>query len=303
MTEWAWIPITIWAALCQTTRTALQKQLKGRLSTNGASVTRFLYGMPLALGWLAVLVFALGKPVPPANLEFILWMLAGALAQIVATNLLIMALNLHNFMVGTAYSKTEAIQAALFGMLLLGETVSLGGVAAILLGTVGVMLMSLKNAADPKRAFLWGWSERPALIGIASGGFFAVSAIALRAASLSLNEADLPLAAATTLAYTTVFQTVVMFAYLAWREPGEIARVFRAWKPGIMVGIFSAAGSAGWFTAMALQVAAYVRMLGLIEMLFNFLITVLIFREKPGRAEIAGVLLLMLGILLALGSH
>lgn len=297
---YAWIPITIWAAACQTVRTGLQKHLKGRLSTNGASFTRFLYGMPLALLYLAAVAYISGLAVPAPNRDFILWLAVGAAFQIFATNLLIVALNLHNFVVGTAYAKTEAIQAAIFGLLLLGETVSIGGLVAIVMGTVGVMLISLKNSDDKLRAFLLGWTERSALIGIASGGLFAISAVGFRAASLSLDTDNMPLAAGTTLAWATVSQTIAMAIWLAWREKGQIGKVLAAWRPGMMVGLTSAAGSAGWFTAMAMQVAAYVRMLGLVEMAFTFLMSYLVFRERPARAEIIGVAVLLCGILLGL---
>ncbi|WP_300295241.1 DMT family transporter [Ferrovibrio sp.] len=298
--EWAWIPITIWAAFCQTIRTGLQKQLKGRLSTNGASFTRFVYGLPLAVAYLGATLWATGKGMPDGHAEFYLWTTMGAVAQILATNLLILALSMRNFVVATAYSKTEALQAAAFGMLILAEPVSMGGVAAILIGTLGVLLISLKGSENPMRAFLLGWTERSALVGIGSGALFAVSAIGFRAASLSLQEDFLPLAAATTLVHAIALQILLMMAYLGWREPGELRRVAAAWRPGLIVGMASAAGSAGWFTAMALQVAAYVRMLGMTEMVFTFLMSYLVFRERPTRSEIIGVVVLLAGILLGL---
>lgn len=298
--EWAWIPITIWAAFCQTIRTGLQKQLKGRLSTNGASFTRFVYGLPLAAAYLAAVMWGTGRAMPGTHLDFYAWTALGAVAQILATNLLILALSMRNFVVATAYSKTEALQAAAFGMLILAEPVSIAGVAAIVIGTVGVLLISLKGSDNALRAFLFGWTERSALIGIGSGALFAVSAIGFRAASLSLNEAFLPLAAATTLVHAILLQIALMMIYLVWCEPGELRRVAAAWKPGLIVGMASAAGSAGWFTAMALQVAAYVRMLGMTEMIFTFLMSYLVFRERPSRMEIVGVAVLLVGILLGL---
>jgi drug/metabolite transporter (DMT)-like permease len=298
--EWAWIPITIWAAFRQTIRTGLQKQLKGRLSTNGASFTRFAYGLPLAVVYLAAVIWATGRAMPDTHLDFYAWTALGAVAQILATNLLILALSMRNFVVATAYSKTEALQAAAFGMLILAEPVSAGGVAAIVIGTAGVLLISLKGSDNALHAFLFGWMERSALIGIGSGALFAVSAIGFRAASLSLNEDFLPLAAATTLVHAILLQIALMMIYLVWREPGELRRVAAAWKPGLIVGMASAAGSAGWFTAMALQVAAYVRMLGMTEMIFTFLMSYLVFRERPARTEIIGVAVLIAGILLGL---
>lgn len=298
--DWAWIPITIWAAFCQTLRTGLQKQLKGRLSTNGASFTRFFYGLPLVIGYLAACMAFSGKPMPTAHPEFYAWTALGAVAQILATNLLILALSMRNFVAATAYSKTEALQAAAFGMVLLAEPVSAAGVIAIAIGTVGVLLISLKGTDGGPRAFLLGWTERSALIGIGSGGLFAVSAIGFRAASLSLDEPLLPLAAATTLVHAVILQILLMLGWLLWREPGETGRVIAAWRPGLVVGMASAAGSAGWFTAMALQVAAYVRMLGMTEMIFTFLMSYLVFRERPARTEIIGVLVLLAGIVLGL---
>lgn len=301
--EWAWIPITIWAAFCQTIRTGLQKQLKGRLSTNGASFTRFVYGLPLAAAYLGATIWATGKPMPAGHADFYLWTTVGAVAQILATNLLILALSMRNFVVATAYSKTEALQAAAFGMLILAEPVSMGGVAAIVIGTLGVLLISLKGSDNPTRAFLLGWTERSALVGIGSGALFAISAIGFRAASLSLEEDFLPLAAATTLVHAIVLQIALMMAYLGLREPGELRRVAAAWRPGLIVGMASAAGSAGWFTAMALQVAAYVRMLGMTEMVFTFLMSYLVFRERPTRSEVIGVVVLLAGILLGLAAR
>src|SRR5690606_293477 len=206
--EWAWIPITIWAAFCQTIRTGLQKQLKGRLSTNGASFTRFVYGLPLAVAYLLATLWATGRALPEGHAEFYAWTALGAVAQILATNLLILALTMRNFVVATAYSKTEALQAAAFGMLILAEPVSLGGIAAIMIGTVGVLLISLKGSDNALHAFLFGWMEKSALIGIGSGALFAVSAIGFRAASLSLGEDFLPLAAATTLVHAILLQIV-----------------------------------------------------------------------------------------------
>ncbi len=298
--EWAWIPITIWAAACQTLRTGLQKQLKGRLSTNGASFVRFAYGLPLAVVYLAACLSFTGRPLPAGHPEFYAWVALGGVAQILATNLLILALSMRNFVVATAYSKTEALQAAAFGMLILAEPVSMAGVAAIVIGTVGVLLISLKDSDNAVKSFLFGWMEKSALIGIGSGALFAVSAIGFRAASLSLGEEFLPLAAATTLVHAIVLQIALMLVYLLWREPGEITRVIAAWRPGLVVGFASAAGSAGWFTAMALMTAAYVRMLGMSEMIFTFLMSYLVFREKPSRTEIIGVVVLLAGILLGL---
>lgn len=297
---WLWIPITIAAALLQNVRTALQKHLKGRVSTNAATYTRYVFGFPLAILYVIGLNTGAGLALPDFNLGFAMWLALGAVAQIVATSLLLHAFTYKNFAVGVAYSKTEVIQAGVFGLVFLGETVTGFGAVAIVLGTIGVMLMSLDRTRPPVRAFLAGWMERPALIGIASGGVFAISAVGFRAASLSLEHPSFLMAAAFTVLCATILQTALLTIYLRLREPGQIANVFRLWRIASLPSIAGVLGTICWLTALTLQSAAYVRTLGLIELVFTFMISILAFREKPARNEILGVALLVAGIVLVL---
>jgi len=296
---WLWIPITVAAALSQNIRTALQKQLKGRLSTNGANVTRYAFGLPFAILY-AWALHAVGFAWPTPDGSFFAWVLLGGVSQILATSLLIEAMTRRNFAAGTAYSKTEVVQAALFETLVLGAALSLGGGVAILLATLGVMLISLRASADPWRAFLTGWTDRAALLGLASGGFFAISAVAFRAASIGLAHPDFAMSAGYTLAWAQTLQTLLLGLWLALREPGQLAAVARHWRPGMMVGITGTLGSIFWFTAFTIQVAAYVRTLGLIELVFTFLIGRFVFGERATRYEMLGVAALVAGILLVL---
>jgi drug/metabolite transporter (DMT)-like permease len=297
---WLWIPITIAAALLQNIRTALQKHLKGRLSTNAATYTRYVFGFPLAILYLGVLTAGFGLALPAFNWSFAVWMAVGAITQIVATSLLLYAFTYKNFAVGVAYSKTEVVQAAVFGLVFLGEAVTGFGAAAIMLGTAGVMLMSLDRSQPLLRAFLLGWAERPALIGIASGGIFAVSAVSFRAASLALEHSDFLSAAAYTVVFATVLQTALLTAYLYVRERAQIGLVFKHWRIASLPSIAGVLGTICWLTAMTLQSVAYVRTLGLIELFFTFAISVLAFRERPAKNEIIGVALLVAGIALVL---
>ena len=297
---WLWIPLTIGAALMQSLRSAVQRHLTKVLSTNGSTFTRFAYGLPLAIAYILLLTEGLGSAWPVPQRAFWLWTVTGSLAQILATSLLLLVFRWKNFAVGVAYSKTEVVQAALFGLVFLGEHVTWLGALAILLGTIGVMLFSLKKDAHPLRAFLTGWLERPALIGLVSAGLFGVSAVGFRAASLSLGHESPIVSAAFTLACSAAIQTAVMAVYLRLREPGQLTKVWRAWRVASLSGITGIVGSAGWFTAMTLQQVAYVRTLGLIEMLFTFAIAVAFFKEVPRRAEVLGILLLVAAIGLVL---
>jgi len=299
--DWLWIPITIAAALFQSLRTALQKFLKGRLSTNGSTFTRFVFGLPVAAAYVGVLAAA-GVSLPVPGADFFTWVLLGGVAQILATALLIHVLGFRNFPVGVAYSKTEVVQAALFGFVFLGDQVTALGAAAVAAGTAGVMLFSVTRSDRPIHTLLFGLAERPALLGIASGAFFGVAAVGFRGASLSLDHPSVPMSAAYALAWATGLQTLLLGTYLAWRERDQFARILAAWRPSLLAGLASVAGSACWFTAMTLQPVAHVRTLGLIELVFTFLLSAVWFRERPSGREVAGIALLAVAIVLILNA-
>jgi drug/metabolite transporter (DMT)-like permease len=298
----AWVPITLVAAASQALRTALQRHLKGHLSTNGAAFTRFVFGLPCAVIYLLALVAGGVERLPAPGGGFWTWVLLAAVSQIVATSLQIHVMAARNFATGVAYAKTEVMQAALFEMVFLGAVVTWLGGLGIALGTVAVMLMSLIRTARPWRASLAGWSEPTALLGLAAGGLFGIAAVGFRGASVSLGHPSAFVAAAFTLVVATATQTAIMGVYLALRETGELRRVFVHAPTGALVGVTSAVGSAGWFTAFTLQIAAYVRTLGLIELVFTLMISLYAFRERPTRAELAGLALLVASIAMVLNS-
>jgi drug/metabolite transporter (DMT)-like permease len=295
-----WIPITIFAAFCQNMRSALQKHLRDRLSTSGATFSRFLYAVPFAALYATGLAMIAGFPVPTPNPAFVTYAVIGGLGQIVATALLLYLFGFRNFAVGTTYSKTETIQTALFGIVILGDPLGLGAVLAILISLVGVMAISVARTDIRPSGLLSSLTERTALIGIASGAFFGISAVSYRGASLSLGGEGFLMQAAFTLACVTVFQTLVMAIYMRLREPGQITKVIEAWRVAGWVGLSGMMGSAGWFTAMTIQNAAYVRALGQIELVFTFAASYFFFHEKTNRIELFGIALVIGGILILL---
>src|SRR5262245_3156115 len=298
----AWIPITLGAAASQAVRTALQRYLKGRLSINGAAFTRFVFGLPLAAVYLSLLVGAGVGRLPRPGIAFWFWVLTAAVSQILATSLQIRVMAARNFATAVAYTKTEVVQAAVFEIVFLGAVVTWLGALGIVLGTAAVMLMSLVRTRHPLRAFLLGWTEPTTLLGLVSGGFFGVAAVGFRAASVSLRDPSPFVAASFTLVTATIIQTAMMACYLAARERGQIGLVFAEARTGALVGLASFLGSAGWFTAFTLQIAAYVRTLGLVELIFTLLISLYAFRERPGRFEMIGLALLIVSVALVLNS-
>ena len=293
-----WVPVTLAAAFMQNLRSALQKHLKGSLSTAGATYCRFVYAVPLALAYVALLGEGLGFEWPAPHLRFALFAMLGGITQIVATALLVYLFSLRNFAVGTAYSKTETVQAAVFGVVILGEPVGLAAAVGIGISLVGVMLISVARTRVTFANLLLGWTGRAAFVGVLSGTLFGLSAVAYRAASLSLGGEGFLMQAAFTLACVVVFQSAVMTAWIRLREPGELGRVVRGWRVASLVGVSGMLGSAAWFTAMTLENAAYVRAVGQVELVFTFIASYFVFRERSTVPEVAGILLVVAGIVI-----
>lgn len=290
-----WIPITIAAAFLQNIRSALQKHLTGRLSKMGATFVRFGFGFPIAVAYVFFLHYGMDAPWPEPNVMFWFYTLGGGVTQILATFLLIYLFTLRNFAVGTAYSRTEPLQAAIFGAVILGDVTSTGAVIAIFVGIGGVITVSVAHAPRTVGGFVTAMTGRSAQIGVASGAFFAMAAVFYRAASLSITgngEPGFLMQAGFTLVCVTVFQTIIMTAYLWLREPGQISAVMGQWRIASLVGLVGVLGSMGWFTAMTIQSVAYVKTLAQIELIFSLLSSWLIFKEKVTRSEIAGVFLI-----------
>ena len=287
----AWIPITLAAALAQTLRFMVQKHLTTTgLSTGGATFARFVYSAPL----VAVLVFAYATlrdlPLPTTNARFWAFAVAGGLAQLLATMCVVTLFSLRNFAVGITFKKTEVMQTALVGLVVLGEGVSGTGFAAIAIGLAGVLLLSRQSGG--------AWRlDRAAGLGLMSGAFFAVSAVTYRGATLALDTPDVALRAGLTLAMVTAFQSLIMVAWLSWREPGQITATLRVWRVAGLVGITSMIGSFCWFAAFSLQNAAYVNALGQTELIFSIAASVLFFRETITRREVAGMALICLSVI------
>ena len=296
--EWLWIPITVWAAFAQTLRNAAQRGLTSRLGTLGATLVRFLYGLPFALLWLWAVLELTGAPLPRPGAGFAGWVALGALSQIGATALLLRTMQERNFALGVAYSKTEVVQVALFAFVALGDRVSIAALFAIACATVGVLLLSPADKERPLRALLSGWTGRPALLGLASGTAFAFAAVGYRGAALSFDHAPYLSAAALTLAAALALQTLVLGGWLLARSPQVVAGALREWRPSLFAGFMGAAASAGWFTAFAIEAAANVRTLGLVELIFSYVVSLKLFREKLSAMELGGMALIALGIVI-----
>jgi drug/metabolite transporter (DMT)-like permease len=297
-----WVAISVVAAALQTARNALQRKLTGLLSPVGATSTRFVYGLPFAVVYLAAIA-AVGVAIPTPGIEFFAWCLVGAVTQILAMLALILLLQLRNFTVGIAYTKTELVQIAMLSAIILSEPLTYGSSAAIIIATFGIMLLSTKGATLSWKEIALGWTERPALLGLAVGAGYAITALAIRGATQSLRSSSFLGDGALSLVTMLAMQTLLLLVWLAWREPTQTLRVMESWRQSALPGLTGAAASAGWMTAITLEPAAHVRMIGLLEVVFSYAVTILWFREKPTPRELAATILIVGGIVLLLATR
>jgi drug/metabolite transporter (DMT)-like permease len=286
---WLWIVFTVTAAFFQTLRNAMQRELTTSLGTVGATHVRFLFGFPFALLSLIGVLLVTGVPLPRPSLSFWLWVIDGAAAQIAATALMLMAMGQRSFVVTIAYIKTEPIQVAIFGLIFLGDAVTLPMMAAILVATAGVLIMSFKPGG-----MVGG--VKPTLIGLASGGMFALSAIGYRGAILNLGLPNFVMAATFTLVVGLVMQAVLLSLYLWLRQPSVMIDILRAWKPSLFAGLMGALASQFWFLAFAIATAASVRTLALIEVLFAQIVARVMFGQRTTVREAIGMALVVAGV-------
>ena len=292
--SWLWIVFTVAASGAQTARNAMQRDLIATLGTAGATFVRFLFGLPFALLFLALVSAASGVAPPTPGPTSLLWTGFGGVSQILATGLMLAAMREKSFVVAIAYTKTEPVQVALFGLLFLGDRVTGGMAAAIAVATLGVMLMSWpKRSADAAPT-----SWRAAVFGLVSAAMFAFSAIGYRAGILALGAPNFVLGASTILALALAIQSALIVAGLAMFDRALLAGIFRAWRPSLLAGFMGALASQFWFLAFAIDTAARVRTLALIEMIFAQVVTKKIFQQETSAREIAGMAIMIAGVVI-----
>lgn len=281
-----WIATTLIAAAAQTGRNAAQAGLTGRVGTAGATAVRFIFGLPFALLALAITAGLTALPMPGAATFG--WAILGAVAQMVATGYLLLAMQGRGFGVATALSKTEPATLALTGALLLGEPLGWARMAAIATAVAGVLMVS---GADWSRAGL-----RSVLHGIMAGALFGLSAIGFRGAILALPEGDFFVRALTVLALSLTVQTLLALVWLMLFDRTALRGIAQEWRASLTAGALGAFASLFWFSGFALTSAANVRTLALIEVPFAQIVSGRVFRQSVSARQRAGMLLIVLGV-------
>jgi len=291
-----WLPATLLAALFQAWRTAVQQRVRAELSVNAAGLVRYLYGLPVGLFLLGLYLVWRNPEIPAIPLPFLAFCAAAGFAQVIGTNLLLMAFGYRNYVAGTAFAKTEAIQGALIAFVLLGETLSWLTTCGIAVSVAGVMIV----AAGGQRLRLSDMIQPAALCGLGAGLGFTMTSIFVKSASLELATSDKLLAALLALVVVQAWQTLMQGSYVVWREKEQLPRVIATWRTSGQVGLLAALGSACWFTGFATAPVALVRAVGQIEVILTLGFSRFYLNEgrKPG--EVLGLLLVGVGVALAL---
>ncbi len=267
-----WILFTLLAAFMQSWRNALQSHLSAEVKTAGVTLARFLWASPIAALYLAMLYLLNPAELPNFNLSFVSFIAGASIMQIVATALMVRLFKLNNYAIGAGLAKSEALVAALLGMLFFGTHLSLLGWIGVFIGGVGVFLMSTHGSFRQI-------SISTVLLGLSSGSAFALTSLWIREASLSSGLA-FPYGAAWVLLLVISSQTILLLCYLAIKDTATLKALWERPKITFLTSLTSCCGSIGWFSAMSLEAVPYVKTLGQVEIFFTMLISILWLKQK-----------------------
>lgn len=292
---WLWAVFTVIAAGSQTLRNAMQRELTATIGTAGATHVRFLFGLPFAMLFLGGVLLVTGHRLPRIDASIVAWTLAGALTQIAATALMLAAMKERSFVVTTALIKIEPVWVALFGLVFLGDQLSWALAAAILIATTGVMLLSWPKDGVASSSLV----GRSGLLGILAGMTFGVSAVGYRGGILgvkALGEDHFVVAATSVLVLGLIMQVALLAAYLILFDRKTLAGIVAAWRPSLLAGFMGALASTFWFLAFAVESAARVRTLALVEIFFAQIVSRSMFKQGVTLREALGIGLILAGV-------
>lgn len=299
--EYLWVFVVLFAAAAQTVRNTAQRSLTAQIGTLPATLVRFLYGLPFAAVYLLAL-YALGdgsQALPQFSLAYVGWIALGAFFQVAATAALLMAMKERNFAVAVTLSKTEVLQVALFAAMFLHELPTPLALLAMVLATVGVLMLSL-----PPRGQVFSlsaWTSKSSVYGLICGACFALATIGFRGGAVEIAKLGVNspwLSGAWGVLIAQAMQSVGLGAWIARTHEQGLRPLIQSWRISLLAGSMGAAASLAWFTAYAMQGAAPVRTLGMVEVVFSYIVSRRVFSEKLSLTEKLGMALMMLGLVL-----
>ncbi len=296
-----WIVVTVIAAFFQNLRSSFQKKINKDVSTIASTYVRFSFALPLAL----VLFFIYFREVSVINEilnqpGFLINVTLASIFQVIFTFVLLYLFKFSNFVVGTSLSKTEVVQVAIFEYLILNEKLSKLGISGILISTLGVIILSIKDL----KFFLYNMFSKTTLIGLVSGLFLALSIVYFRSAALSLENFDSNFEKViSTLLFGLLIPTIILTLYLLVFEKKEFRKLYNDRYDCMLIGIGGFFASLSWFYAFTLIQASFVRAVGQIELLFSYFSSKYLFKEKIKLTEILGIFVFVIGVSILLLSR
>ena len=296
-----WIVVTVIAAFFQNLRSSFQKKINKNVSTIASTYVRFSFALPLAL----VLFFIYFRDISVINEilsqpDFLINVTLASIFQVIFTFVLLYLFKFSNFVVGTSLSKTEVVQVAIFEYLILNEKLSKLGISGILISTLGVIILSIKDL----KYFLYNIFSKTTLIGLVSGLFLALSIVYFRSAALSLENFDSNFEKViSTLLFGLLIPTIILTLYLLVFEKKEFRKLYNDRYDCMLIGIGGFFASLSWFYAFTLIQASFVRAVGQIELLFSYFSSKYLFKEKIKLTEILGIFVFVIGVSILLLSR
>lgn len=285
-----WILFTLLAAFMQAWRNAFQKQLSVDVNVLGVTLARFIYASPLAALYLWLLYRTPAAQMPVFHGEFFVYVLAASLMQILATALMVVLFKQKNYAIGVGLAKSEAIFAAILGVLFFASSLTALGWLGVVVGSLAVFLLS---GVSSMQAISW----TTVLIGAGSGLAFALTSLWIREASLAL-ALPFPYGAAWVLLFVISLQTTLLMLYLAFKDMATLRALWMRPKLTMLTSLTSCIGSLGWFTAMSLEIVPLVKTLGQVEVLFTLFISAFFFREQLNKQHYFGLGLIVFAAIL-----
>jgi len=302
VSNFAWVVATVMAATFQVARNGLQRSLMADAGPWGATLVRFLFGLPFSLILAAIAMAATPSARPTLSGAFWITAVLGAGAQILATASLLVAMRHAGFTVATALQQSSLPLAAILGLTVFHDRLGVVAWIGVAVCSVGLAMLAalgpgrgMRRSSGPKP--LWG-----SAFGLLSGLAFGFSLNAFRHAGETLEPSHPVYAAVVTVVVVQFVQSMTLGGALLAFRPAVVWAVLRSWRPSLGAGLCGALASTGWFVALALAAAAPVRAVGVIEAPIAALAGRRLFEERlspiqllAGAGVACGVVLTALG--------
>ena len=293
MFTWLWVPATLFASIFQVGRNALQRGVMTSAGPWGATLVRFLFGLPFSLAFTGLALLVVPDATPSFGAAFWLSAVAGATTQVLATATLLIAMHRAGFAIGTALQQSSLPLAALVGFFVYHDRLSGVAWVGVAITTAGLVMLTWpsKMATTPHMA-------SGALFGLLSGLCFGFSLNAFRHAAIAMDAAHPVYAAILSVSIVQAMQAATLTLVLLLRDRAALRAVLRNWRQSMGAGLCGACASSGWFVALALSPAAPVRALGVVEAPVAALAGHRLFRETLSLKQILAGFAVIWGVVL-----